>query len=104
MIDVDPETHMYDCPGTLPGGRGCETCKSWEGRTFEDIRAELAGVPAKPAPQPTSGAYEPARTAGHADDCERLTYEGGLCTCRLDDYDREPTNMADLEDGINPGW
>lgn len=40
----------------------------------------------------------------HDDECERLTYEGGICTCGADQsdeaYSAEPSNMADLEDGI----
>ena len=101
----DPEEHMYYCPGTGPGGRGCDVCAGWEGRTFEDIRAELAGTPAVvPAPQPIARPQEPAR-AHHADHCERLAYEGGICTCHSpDDYDREPANMADLEDGVDHRW
>lgn len=55
-----------------------------------------------PAPRPALIAQAPARTPHHADHCERLVYEGGICTCHSpDDYDREPANMADLEDGIN---
>ncbi|MFF3216965.1 hypothetical protein ACFYYB_40875 [Streptomyces sp. NPDC002886] len=105
-MDIDPEMHMYDCPGPLPGGRGCEECKGWEGRTFKDIRAELAGTPAVvPASRPAYGAHSLVRTPDHADHCERLTDEGGICTCHsLDDYDREPANMADLEDGISAWW
>ncbi|MEU6467436.1 hypothetical protein [Streptomyces sp. NPDC046976] len=105
-MDIDPEMHMYDCPGTLPGGRGCEMCKSWEGRTFEDIRRELAGTPpVAPVRLPTPRAPEPSRGPDHADHCERFVYEGGICTCDLpDDYDREPPNMADLEDGADSRW
>lgn len=101
-MGTDPEMHMYDCPGTLSSGRGCAECKGWEGRTFKDIRAELAGTPAAvPSPRPAPGTPEPARAPHHADHCERLTYEGGVCTCHsLDDYDREPANLADLEDGV----
>ncbi|THA47508.1 hypothetical protein [Streptomyces sp. A1136] len=105
-MDIDPEMHMYDCPGTLPGGRGCETCKDWEGRTFADIRAELAGTRA-PVPEPRSAPSEPepARTLHHAGYCERLAYEGGICTCHSpDDYFQEPPNMADLEDGVDARW
>ncbi|MFD9151270.1 hypothetical protein ACFWDF_29145 [Streptomyces diastaticus] len=108
-MDVDPEMHMYDCPGTLPGGRGCAMCKGWEGRTFEDIRRELAGTPpvapaASRAPE-APRAPEPPRDPHHADHCERLVYEDGICTCTLpDDYDREPSNMADLEDGVDGRW
>lgn len=107
MYIEDPELHMYDCPGTLPGGRGCETCRGWEGRTFRDIRAELAEAPAPapvPVPRPATEAPEPARTH-HVDHCERHDGDGGICTCHaLDDYDREPSNMADLEDGVHAWW
>ncbi|MFF5809056.1 hypothetical protein [Streptomyces sp. NPDC012746] len=104
--DIDPEMHMYDCPGTGPGGRGCETCEGWEGRSFESIRAELKGSP-PPVPAPRRAPSRPERSEGsHRDgECERDLYEGGVCTCgALDDYDREPANMADLEDGIDPSW
>lgn len=41
---------------------------------------------------------------GHDDECDKVQYEGGTCTCDLiaarDSYDDEPSNMADLEDGI----
>ncbi|MFD6890652.1 hypothetical protein [Streptomyces sp. NPDC059957] len=58
-----------------------------------------------PAPRPECGAQAPARAPHHAGHCERLTYEGGGCTCHaLDDYDLEPANMADLEDGIGAWW
>lgn len=61
-MDIDPETHMYDCPGTLPGGRGWDTCKSWEGRSFADIRAGFAGVPLSvPVPRSAPRTPEPAR-------------------------------------------
>ncbi|CAM5642229.1 hypothetical protein SAVIM338S_06302 [Streptomyces avidinii] len=41
----------------------------------------------------------------HTDHCERLTYEGGVCTCHsLSDYAREPANMPDLEDRIDAIW
>ncbi|MFD8597646.1 hypothetical protein ACFV1L_21850 [Kitasatospora sp. NPDC059646] len=105
-LDVDPEMHMYDCPGTLPGGRGCELCETWEGRTFAELRRELAGLPPEPVrppaqidrpepPQPSRAGHD------HDDHCERLIYEGGTCTCDSPyDWDREPSNMADLEDGI----
>ncbi|MEV7834397.1 hypothetical protein AB0P12_27785 [Streptomyces subrutilus] len=98
--------HVYDCPGTLPGGRGCELCEGWEGRRFEDIRAELAGASAVvPGPRQAASAPGPPRAPGHDDHCERFTYEGGICTCHYtDDYDREPANMIDLEDGISAGW
>ncbi|MGW6485676.1 hypothetical protein [Streptomyces sp. NPDC055056] len=57
------------------------------------------------APRRAPVAAELARTLHHADHCERLTEEGAICTCRsLDDYDREPANMADLEDGIGVWW
>ncbi|WP_327180472.1 hypothetical protein OG599_35395 (plasmid) [Streptomyces sp. NBC_01335] len=101
-MDIDPEMHMYDCPGT--NGRGCETCEGWEGRTFDEIRAELAGTPAgAPAPGPILRAQEADRTGRHADHCDRFAYDGGICNC-ADDYDREPPNMADLEDGIDARW
>ncbi|MFK0238256.1 hypothetical protein [Streptomyces vinaceus] len=105
-MDIDPEMHMYECPGTLSGGRGCELCKGWEGRAFKDIRAEPAGTPAMvPAPRLAPDVPESALTAYHVDHCERLVYEGGICTCHsLDDYDREPANMADLEDGVDASW
>ncbi|MGW5852014.1 hypothetical protein ACWFQ8_29390 [Streptomyces sp. NPDC055254] len=96
--------HMYDCPGTGPGGRGCETCEGWEGRSFESIRAELEG---RSAPTPRWAPIRPEQSeAPHRDGaCERDLYEGGICTCGApDDYDREPANMADLEDGIDPSW
>ncbi|MFD7868117.1 hypothetical protein [Streptomyces sp. NPDC059783] len=103
---IDPSLHMYECPDTLPGG-GCEICETWDGRTFEDIRSDLSGhVPAPPAP-PVPSTPDPPRDgpAGHADHCERLSYEDGICTCHgLDDYDREPPDMADLEDGVSSGW
>ncbi|MFE2326901.1 hypothetical protein ACFXD5_23760 [Streptomyces sp. NPDC059385] len=107
MYLEDPEMHMYDCPGTLPGG-GCEECKGWEGRTFADIRAELSGTPATatvPAPRRASPVLEAARAPHHADHCERLVYEGGTCTCHgVDEYDREPADMIDLEDGVHSWW
>ncbi|MFD8573409.1 hypothetical protein [Streptomyces sp. NPDC059639] len=108
-MDIDPEMHMYDCPGTLPGGRGCETCKGWEGRSFDDIRRELAGTPEAPVvpTPPTRSAAEPPRAAvlDHADHCDRVHHDGGTCTCTTpDDYDREPSNMADLEDGVDARW
>lgn len=104
-MDIDPELHMYDCPGTGPGGRGCDECKGWEGRTFGDIRAELAGTPAPvPAARPAPVPPEPDRTH-HYDHCDRLTTEGGVCTCRdLDDYDLEPANMIDLEGYPDAPW
>ncbi|MFE9812447.1 hypothetical protein [Streptomyces sp. NPDC005548] len=106
MTFINPEMHMYDCPGTLPGGRGCETCKDWEGRPFADIRRELAATPSDaPIVSAPRSTPEPARPSHHAEHCERLVTEGGICTCHSeDDYDREPANMADLEDGINAGW
>ncbi|MFD7835530.1 hypothetical protein [Streptomyces sp. NPDC059761] len=106
MYIEDPEMHMWDCPGTLPGGRGCETCKGWEGRTFGDIRAELARTPAvAQVPQQEFRALEKVRHPHHEDYCERDLYEGGICTCdSLDDYDREPSNMIDLEDGVSASW
>lgn len=96
---------MYDCPGT--GGRGCEICADWEGRTFADIRNELAGIstaaPAVVLPAPRTPEAPP--TSDHAEHCDRLFHEGGTCTCDSpDDYDREPANMADLEDGIDANW
>ncbi|MET8703609.1 hypothetical protein ABZW10_32880 [Kitasatospora sp. NPDC004723] len=106
-LDIDPEMHMYDCPGTLPGGRGCELCKDWEGRTFEELRRELAGLPplAPVSPPAPAEAPEPPRGCRDLDHCERLMYEGGTCTCDSpDDYDREPSNMADLEDGVDHRW
>lgn len=41
----------------------------------------------------------------HDDECDKLMYEGGICNCANDgstyaSYDAEPSNMADLEDGI----
>ncbi|MEV0504796.1 hypothetical protein AB0I84_45435 [Streptomyces spectabilis] len=103
-MDIDPEMHMYDCPGTLPGGRGCETCRGWEGRTFEDIRGELAGTPLVPVSPPLPSSPELPR-AHHADHCERFVSEGGICTCDCpDDYDREPPDMTDLEDGVSAWW
>ncbi|MBT2395935.1 hypothetical protein [Streptomyces sp. ISL-100] len=107
-MDIDPEMHMYDCPGTGPGGRGCEVCQDWEGRSFEDIRAQLNPPAAGAAKTQTQQVPAPApesRRDNHADDCERLTYEGGTCTCAtVDEYDREPANMADLEDGVRSDW
>ena len=39
----------------------------------------------------------------HDDECDKLLYEGGICTCGLtggrDDYDDEPSNMDALENG-----
>lgn len=39
----------------------------------------------------------------HDDECDKLMYEGGICTCELlggrDDYADEPSNMAALENG-----
>lgn len=104
-MDVDPEMHMYDCPGTGPGGRGCEECKGWEGRLFTDIRVELAGTPSTvPAPRSAPSSNAPVRTH-HNDDCERLVYEGGICSCHsMDDYFREPANMADLEEYPDAPW
>lgn len=96
---------MYDCPGT--GGRGCAICADWEGRTFEDIRNELAGIStATPTVVPVPRAPEPSRAPDHhAEHCDRLFHEGGICTCESpDDYDREPANMADLEDGVDAAW
>lgn len=40
---------------------------------------------------------------GHHEECDKSMYEeGGTCTCALvayGDYDDEPANMAELEDG-----
>lgn len=39
---------------------------------------------------------------GHEDECDKIQYEGGICTCELlgnDDYHDEPSNMAALENG-----
>ncbi|MFD9286604.1 hypothetical protein ACFWD7_57745 [Streptomyces mirabilis] len=75
-MDIDPEMHMWDCPGTGPGGRGCAVCAGWEGRSFDDIRRELAGTPEAPVRPalPTPSAPELIRTdgSGHADHCEHL--------------------------------
>lgn len=42
-------------------------------------------------------------SVGHVDECDKVLYEGGACTCDLveqyDDYHDEPSNMAELEDG-----
>jgi hypothetical protein len=38
----------------------------------------------------------------HHEGCDKVLYEGGHCTCDLvgyGDYDDEPSNMAELEDG-----
>ncbi|MYR11920.1 hypothetical protein GTY62_15170 [Streptomyces sp. SID724] len=42
----------------------------------------------------------------HDDECDKIQYEGGICTCSasgsgypLDREHDEPSNMADLEDG-----
>lgn len=105
-MNIDPEMHMYDCPGTGPGGRGCEECKGWEGRTFAAIRAELTGTPRTiPVPRRAPSQDELVRAQHHDDHCERLTCEGGICTCHgLDDYDREPSNMAQLEEYPDAPW
>ncbi|MFE0654231.1 hypothetical protein ACFVZH_37375 [Streptomyces sp. NPDC059534] len=104
--DIDPEMHMYDCPGTGPDGRGCETCEGWEGRSFQSIRAEIQGrSEIVPAPRWAPGRPEKPEATHRDGECERDLYEGGGCTCdALDDYDREPANMADLEDGIDASW
>ncbi|MFJ4717447.1 hypothetical protein [Streptomyces sp. NPDC088785] len=102
-MDIDPELHMYDCPGTGPGGRGCPTCAGWEGRSFAEIRRELAaasGPEAVPVVPTQSTPQRPRAEGPHVDHCERLVHEGGVCSCDIpDDYEWEPANMADLEDG-----